>query len=94
VTSPPYWNLKEYAAGNRNQVGHFEDYEHFLLLNNPVFTAYGCVPALVYPTLGSPKPTSRKLNSCGLYKGLYGNISFPYGTPAATKSPGFADVSC
>jgi DNA modification methylase len=30
VTSPPYWTLKEYAAGNRNQMGHFEDYEHFL----------------------------------------------------------------
>ena len=30
VTSPPYWTLKEYAAGNRDQMGHFEDYEHFL----------------------------------------------------------------
>lgn len=30
VTSPPYWTLKEYAAGNKNQMGHFEDYEHFL----------------------------------------------------------------
>jgi site-specific DNA-methyltransferase (adenine-specific) len=30
VTSPPYWTLKEYAAGNGNQMGHFEDYEHFL----------------------------------------------------------------
>jgi site-specific DNA-methyltransferase (adenine-specific) len=30
VTSPPYWTLKEYAAGNRNQMGHFQDYEHFL----------------------------------------------------------------
>ena len=30
VTSPPYWTLKEYAQGNGNQMGHFEDYEHFL----------------------------------------------------------------
>lgn len=30
VTSPPYWTLKEYAAGNGDQMGHFEDYEHFL----------------------------------------------------------------
>ena len=30
VTSPPYWNLKDYAAGNQDQMGHFEDYEHFL----------------------------------------------------------------
>ena len=30
VTSPPYWILKEYAAGNASQMGHFEDYEHFL----------------------------------------------------------------
>jgi len=30
VTSPPYWTLKEYAPGNQNQMGHFEDYEHFL----------------------------------------------------------------
>jgi DNA modification methylase len=30
VTSPPYWTLKEYAAGNRDQMGHFEDYDHFL----------------------------------------------------------------
>lgn len=30
VTSPPYWNLKEYAPGNREQMGHFEDYDHFL----------------------------------------------------------------
>ncbi len=30
VTSPPYWTLKEYAAGNGNQMGHFEDYDHFL----------------------------------------------------------------
>src|SRR5271165_5312530 len=30
VTSPPYWTLKEYAPGNANQMGHFEDYELFL----------------------------------------------------------------
>lgn len=30
VTSPPYWTLKEYAAGNQEQMGHFEDYEYFL----------------------------------------------------------------
>jgi len=30
VTSPPYWTLKEYAPGNRDQMGHFKDYEHFL----------------------------------------------------------------
>jgi site-specific DNA-methyltransferase (adenine-specific) len=30
VTSPPYWTLKEYAAGNESQMGHFEDYGHFL----------------------------------------------------------------
>jgi DNA modification methylase len=30
VTSPPYWTLKEYAAGNSEQMGHFSDYEHFL----------------------------------------------------------------
>jgi modification methylase len=30
VTSPPYWTLKEYVAGNEDQMGHFGDYEHFL----------------------------------------------------------------
>ena len=30
VTSPPYWTLKEYAGDNAEQMGHFEDYEHFL----------------------------------------------------------------
>lgn len=30
VTSPPYWTLKEYAPGNKAQMGHFEEYEHFL----------------------------------------------------------------
>ena len=30
VTSPPYWTLKEYAPENEDQMGHFEDYGHFL----------------------------------------------------------------
>ena len=30
VTSPPYWTLKAYAQGTQDQMGHFEDYEHFL----------------------------------------------------------------
>lgn len=30
VTSPPYWTLKEYAGGNKSQMGHFGDYEQFL----------------------------------------------------------------
>ena len=30
VTSPPYWTLKQYTPGNFDQMGHFEDYEHFL----------------------------------------------------------------
>lgn len=30
VTSPPYWTLKEYAPGNPDQMGHFDDYDHFL----------------------------------------------------------------
>ena len=30
VTSPPYWTLKDYAPGNQRQMGHFQDYEHFL----------------------------------------------------------------
>ena len=30
VTSPPYWTLKEYTAGNPAQMGHFGDYERFL----------------------------------------------------------------
>jgi modification methylase len=30
VTSPPYWTLKKYAPDNGDQMGHFEDYEHFL----------------------------------------------------------------
>ncbi len=31
VTSPPYWTLKTYTPGNEDQMGHFEDYECFLL---------------------------------------------------------------
>jgi len=30
VTSPPYWTLKEYTAGNNQQLGHCSDYERFL----------------------------------------------------------------
>jgi modification methylase len=30
VTSPPYWTLKQYASGNGDQMGHFQDYEYFL----------------------------------------------------------------
>jgi len=30
VTSPPYANLKQYEAGNPNQLGDIEDYEKFL----------------------------------------------------------------
>lgn len=30
VTSPPYWTLKQYAPGNEDQMGHFDNYEHFL----------------------------------------------------------------
>jgi site-specific DNA-methyltransferase (adenine-specific) len=29
ITSPPYWNLKKYND-NPSQLGHIEDYEHFL----------------------------------------------------------------
>src|SRR5260370_4441125 len=38
VTSPPYWTLKEYAQGNQDQMGHFEDYEHFLSALDQVWT--------------------------------------------------------
>jgi modification methylase len=30
VTSPPYWNLKQYKPGNDAQMGDIEDYERFL----------------------------------------------------------------
>lgn len=38
VTSPPYWTLKQYAPGNADQMGHFEDYEHFLSELDRVWT--------------------------------------------------------
>ncbi len=30
VTSPPYWTLKQYKAGNDRQMGDIEDYDRFL----------------------------------------------------------------
>jgi modification methylase len=30
VTSPPYWNLKEYAQGNKSQLGDIAEYNTFL----------------------------------------------------------------
>lgn len=30
VTSPPYWNLKQYERGNEDQMGDIAHYEHFL----------------------------------------------------------------
>ena len=30
VTSPPYWNLKQYAPDNAQQMGDIDDYEQFL----------------------------------------------------------------
>jgi hypothetical protein len=30
LTSPPYWNLKDYAPENRDQMGDIADYEEFL----------------------------------------------------------------
>ena len=30
VTSPPYWNLKDYASGNASQLGNVNEYETFL----------------------------------------------------------------
>ena len=38
VTSPPYWNLKEYARGNQSQLGDIEDYERFLEELDKVWT--------------------------------------------------------
>jgi modification methylase len=38
VTSPPYWTLKDYTPGNQDQMGHFEDYEHFLSELDQVWT--------------------------------------------------------
>ena len=45
VTSPPYWTLKQYLPGNRDQMGHFEDYEHFLRELDTVWKE--CVRVLV-----------------------------------------------
>lgn len=36
VTSPPYWNLKRYNE-HPDQMGHIEDYEHFILELNKVW---------------------------------------------------------
>jgi site-specific DNA-methyltransferase (adenine-specific) len=45
VTSPPYWNLKEYAKGNRLQLGDIENYEKFLTELDKVWIE--CVRVLV-----------------------------------------------
>jgi DNA modification methylase len=45
VTSPPYWTLKEYAQGNRSQLGDIEDYEKFLSELDKVWRE--CVRVLV-----------------------------------------------
>jgi site-specific DNA-methyltransferase (adenine-specific) len=45
VTSPPYWTLKEYAKGNRSQLGDIEDYEKFLKELDKVWLE--CVRVLV-----------------------------------------------
>jgi DNA modification methylase len=37
VTSPPYWTLKQYAPGNQDQMGHFDDYEQFLRESDKVW---------------------------------------------------------
>jgi DNA modification methylase len=37
VTSPPYWNLKEYNE-HPDQMGHIDDYEHFLAELRKVWT--------------------------------------------------------
>jgi site-specific DNA-methyltransferase (adenine-specific) len=44
VTSPPYWNLKEYAQNN-GQLGNLNDYESFLSELDKVWK--GCFEALV-----------------------------------------------
>lgn len=38
VTSPPYWNLKEYERGEENQLGDIDDYEKFLNELDKVWT--------------------------------------------------------
>lgn len=45
VTSPPYWTLKQYAPGNASQMGHFENYAHFLSELDRVWK--GCARVLV-----------------------------------------------
>lgn len=45
VTSPPYWTLKEYAAGNQSQLGDIESYEQFLDELDKVWK--GCARVLV-----------------------------------------------
>ncbi len=44
VTSPPYWTLKKYPE-RQGQMGHFEDYEHFLASLHRVWES--CFDALV-----------------------------------------------
>ena len=38
VTSPPYWNLKEYPAGVVDQLGNLPDYQQFLSELHAVWT--------------------------------------------------------
>ncbi len=45
ITSPPYWNLKEYAAGNGSQLGDITDYQQFLFELDKVWAE--CVRVLV-----------------------------------------------
>jgi DNA modification methylase len=45
VTSPPYWNLKEYTRGNQSQLGDIADYEKFLAELDKVWKE--CVRVLV-----------------------------------------------
>lgn len=45
VTSPPYWTLKEYAQGNRSQLGDIAEYEKFLAELDKVWAE--CVRVLV-----------------------------------------------
>lgn len=45
VTSPPYWTLKEYAKGNRAQLGDIAEYERFLVELDKVWAE--CVRVLV-----------------------------------------------
>ncbi len=45
VTSPPYWNLKEYTSGNASQLGDIAEYERFLSELDKVWTE--CARVLV-----------------------------------------------